>query len=633
MCGIVGFAGFEDKKLLHNMTTSLTHRGPDQHAYFLDDNISFGHRRLSIIDLSEKGRQPMCNEEGNLTITFNGEIYNYKELRETLNQLGHKFNSNTDTEVILYAYQEYGPTCVTKLNGCFAFAIYNSNTKSLFLARDRMGIKPLYYAHINDHFYFASEIKAILAAEEIKREVNLSALNSYLSYYANTKSETMFKGIHKLPPGHTLTYKDNKVTIEKYWNLQMNPVEQPNSQKQLLELLQDSVQKRLMSDVPLGVYLSGGVDSGSVVSLMKNVTNNIKTFSVGFSNDSKKTELAGAKIAADYFGTDHHEIIVDLKSIKHLPNIVYHQDEPMGDPTSIPTYLLSQQAKKKVTVVLTGEGADEQFAGYEQEKFMLLHQKYLQKIPLALRKPLTYPLAKLPAKALNPIFKYMGQLGDEGKRRLIEFINSATTAEQLLSIISIFSDTEKKQLTQGQLHQEIITNQTTNNLNKTYFSQKQQLLNSLLLFENKEVLTENLLMKVDKNTMAHGVEARVPFLDHRVVEFAASLPEKQKLRSLKDKYILRQTMQKHLPPKRSKQKKERFFVPINHWLKSELSSLSKDLLSKQTITKQGYFDYHYIQKAFENYNSSPLFYSRQLWTLLNFQLWHKMFIDREKVTI
>jgi asparagine synthase (glutamine-hydrolysing) len=612
----------------------LEHRGPDQKGFFVDKNVSFGHRRLSIIDLSDHGNQPMSNEDETLWIVFNGEIYNYKELRKQLESKGHKFSSKTDTEVLVHMYQEFGEKCLEKLNGCFAFAIFDSKKRSLFLARDRMGIKPLYYTTVAGKFYFSSEIKALLEVPEFKKKVNLQALNNYLSFFANPGKETMFQGIFKLEPGHFLTFKDGTLQKKKYWDLKMNPQQLRRSpEKYLHNLLSDSVQKRLMSDVPLGVYLSGGVDSGSVVSLMKPYSEKIKTFSVGFdTGDTKDSELHRARHLAEHFETEHQEVKVGFDSVKHLPSIIWHQDEPMGDPTSIPTFMLSQEAKKKVTVVLTGEGADEQFAGYEQEKFMMLQKRVLQKFPLWMRHAGSFPLSKIPAKSFNPLFGYMEALGEEGKKRAVDFTRSKTPSEALFNVISIFSEKEKEEATSGKLLRETLQHSTEKQIGQDFsFSWSNGLLNQLLLFENKVMLTENLLMKVDKNTMAHGIEARVPFLDHRVVEFAAKLPQAMKLNGWRDKYLLRKTMENQLPAGRAQQKKQRFFVPVDHWLQNELSSLSRDYLSKRIIKRQGFFDHNYVNKMFSSYKSSPLFYGRQIWTLLNFQMWHKMFIEGEKV--
>jgi len=613
------------------MTSLLEHRGPDQSSHYTDEVVSLGHRRLSIIDLSDDGKQPISNEDGTIWVVFNGEIYNYKELRQKLEEKGHRFKSKTDTEVIVHAYEEYGEKCVNLFNGDFAFAVYDVSKRKLFLARDRLGIKPLYYTLIDGVVYFASEIKALLAIPGINRKVNPKALNYYLSFFANPLRETMFKGIYKLSPGHLLTYGKEGLSVQKYWDLEMQPTLSANPEKGLFSLLSDSVEKRLMSDVPLGVYLSGGIDSGTVVALMSKMTDKIKTFSVGF--DFSLGELARAKTTAEHFNTDHQEIILNADSIKELPKIVWHQDEPMGDPTSVPTYLLSKEARKKVTVVLTGEGADEQFAGYEQEKFMLLHQKYIQKIPF--RENLAFPLQKIPASTFSIFFKYMGSLGEEGKKRLIDFVSSSDNTEALMSMVAIFNEKEKKEIAGKKMAQEFSRENVTSAIRQRFLSDPhaQNLLNQLLLFENKIPLAENLLMKVDKNTMAHGVEARVPFLDHRVVEFAAKLSPDMKLRCLQDKYILRKVIKPYLPPRKSKQKKERFFVPVDHWLKDQLQPLSEELLSEKLLRKQGHFNPVYVQKMLQRYDSSPLFYGRQIWTVLNFQMWHKIFIEEEKLRL
>ncbi len=655
MCGIAGFYGPEDKKLIREMTALLEHRGPDQCGYYTDSQVSLGHRRLSIIDLSEDGKQPMSNEDGSVWVVFNGEIYNYKELRALLVQKGHRFRSRTDTEVIVHAYEEYGEKCVELLNGCFAFVIYEQKSgrersgkeRTLLLARDRLGIKPLYYTFAGERFLFASEIKSLLAAPEVPREVNREALEQYLTFYSNPLEETMFKGIYKLLPGHVLRFRDGRLYRKQYWELRMSPerIPQQRARTELYSLLSHSVQKRLMADVPLGVYLSGGVDSGSVVALMSKLSGGagdagssgsgrIKTFSVGFREDPANNELARARQSAEFFGTDHREIIIGADSIKALPAVVWHQDEPMGDPTSIPTYFLSKEAKKSVTVVLTGEGADEQFAGYEQEKFMLLRRKYLESLPFgrALSSYISRSVIKIPAKLLNPLFKYMGSLGEEGKKRAADFISADKNSAAFLSMISIFNDKEKLEL----LGRKIPDAAGTSKKLKDYLdslNNSTNLLNNLLWFENKALLAENLLMKVDKNTMAHGIEARVPFLDHKVVEFAGRLPERFKLRGRRDKHILRETMKPYLPPGKHRQAKERFFVPVDLWLREELAPLSEQLLSPREIRRQGYFNQDYILKVQRNYANSPLYYGRQLWTLLNFQLWHKTFIEKEKIKI
>ncbi len=633
MCGIAGFYGFEDKELLQRMTAVLSHRGPDQSGYYSDKNCSLGHRRLSIIDLSERGRQPISNEDGSIWVTFNGEIYNFKPLKKELEKRGHHFASGTDTEVIVHAYEEWKEKCLAKFNGDFAFVIYDSTKKSLFLARDRLGIKPLYYVQIGERLLFASEIKALLEYPEMQRKVNLSAVNYYLTFFANPLSETMFQGVYKIPPGHYAEYTNNRLSLHQYWDIPRYG-ERSVHPDEVFPLLQDSVKLRLMSDVPLGIYLSGGIDSGTVTALMSKVTDKINTFSVGFDANEYDSELKRARVTAEYFNTNHKEIIVGSKAVSELPKIVWHQDEPMADPTSIPTYLLSKEAKKQVTVVLTGEGADEQFAGYEQEKYMLWHQNYITKIPSPLRAATATMLNYLPSRSLNPFLKYMGSLGKEGKKRVGQFLTTNHPTDALMSMVSIFSEEEKKEITVNQLL--TVTQQLPVNtaLQQQYFTaQNQPFLHQLLRFENKVPLAENLLMKVDKNTMAFGIEARVPFLDHRLVEAMALLSPEQKINGFTNKYLLRKIMQPHLPKETVQRKKERFFVPVDMWLKDDLQPLLDQLLHPSLLAQQQLFNPAYIQKARERYPQSPLYYGRQLWTLLHFQMWHRMFIEKEKIKL
>ncbi|MFH1439615.1 MAG: asparagine synthase (glutamine-hydrolyzing), partial [Candidatus Woesearchaeota archaeon] len=362
MCGICGFNS-ENKELIRKMAAVIKYRGPDQSGFYLDANISLGHRRLSIIDLSKKGKQPMFNEDGSICIVYNGEVYNFKELRGDLERKGHKFYSNTDTEVIIHAYEEYGKKCVEYFNGMFAFAIYDSIKKEIFISRDRIGIKPLYYYIKDNKFAFASEIKSILEDKQIKRDVNLDALNKFITFRYIPEGETIFKNIYRLLSGHCISYdlKKNKIRIQKYWDLDISNKNILNKseyyfKKRIRELLKDSVRKRLISDVPLGVYLSGGLDSSSVLAMMRDLNHNdkIKTFSVGFEHDVIGNELKYAKKVSEYFKTDHKEFLIKSDVIKLLPKIIQHLDEPMSDPATIPNYVLSENAKKDVTVVLTG---------------------------------------------------------------------------------------------------------------------------------------------------------------------------------------------------------------------------------------------------------------------------------------
>src|SRR3989338_7106098 len=416
MCGILGF-NWKDKVLLKKALKKIEHRGPDAFGTFSNKDISLGHRRLSIIDLSNAGKQPMSNEDKTIWIVFNGEIYNYKELKAELKEK-HNFKSNTDTEVLIHLYEENGFDMVKKLDGIFAFCIYDSKKKILFIARDRAGIKPLYYSFNDGDFIFCSEIKGIIENKKIKREVNLNSLISYLIFRANTEEETMFKGIKKLKPGYFVAYdlKNNNLELKKYWDL--NKKEEGGSEKyyaeKLKEALEKSVKSQMMSDVPYGAYLSVGVDSGTIVSLMSRFSNKpVKTFSVGF-EDAEDNEMAEARMLAKKLGTDHHELWINKGSIKYLPEIIYHADEPMADPTAIPTYLLSEYAKKYCTVILTGEGADELFAGYPQYKFMKLHDKFVRSSQNMLRKICAQTTKIIPQSILSKGFSYAPSLGKKG---------------------------------------------------------------------------------------------------------------------------------------------------------------------------------------------------------------------------
>jgi len=625
MCGICGFA-WEDKKLLRQMSDILDHRGPDDKGYHTDKNISLANRRLSIIDRSKNGKQPIYNEDKSVCVVFNGEIYNFQELKSELEKKSHRFYSNTDTEVIVHSYEEYGEKCVEKFNGMFAFAIWDSKKKKLFIARDRHGIKPLYYSFLHNKIIFASEIKSILENKEIKRTLNYEALHYFLSFRCNSLNETMFKSIYKLPPAHYLIYKNKKFQIKRYWQQNFHPLDRSMDyySKLLLKKLEESVKLQLISDVPLGVYISGGLDSTTIVALMSRLgVKDIKTFNVSF-NLEKYEEKNYARQIADHFDTDHKEIIISSNTAKLLPKIVWHLDEPMSDPTSIPVYLLSEKVKKDATVILTGDGADEQFGGYVQYKFMKLHKK-LKIIPNTARKLMPLTLKHLPKDILNLFFKYSNDLGKEGMARMNNFVSTNNTSKAYLNLVGIFNEDEKKRLYSNEPAKSIdIEKHLSQFLDKKY-----PYMNNIMRLDTEMILTEDMLMKADKNTMAFSVEQRVPFLDHNISEIASRIPVNMKLKNFNEKYILKKAVKNLVPTQAINRKKTNFFVPIHDWFKDELLDVSKQLLSKENIAKQGIFDHRYIDKIWRNYKSSKLFYARQLWSLLCFQLWYKMFIEED----
>ncbi len=630
MCGITGIYGLEDKELIKRMTDVIDHRGPDDKGYFIDKEISLGVRRLSIIDV-KGGKQPIFNENQDKVIIFNGEIYNYKELKQELENKGHRFGTNSDTEVIVHCYEEFGERCVDKLRGMFAFAIYDLNNKKLFIARDRLGIKPLYYCLYDNKFVFGSEIKSILQFVE-RREIDYKALDAYFAMRFVFGERTLFNGIKRLMPGHYLEYDGKDLKIKKYWEFSINESNYDSKyyEESLMKLIEESVRIRLMSEVPLGAYLSGGVDSSTIVGVMsKFMDEPVKTFSVGFGYEEEEEELKMAKFVSEHFGTDHEEIIVKTDAIKFLPRIVWHFDEPVADPAAVPTYLLSERAKKKVTVVLTGEGGDEMFAGYEHYKIMKIGERF-KKLPRGFLKFVPKLASVIPGGFLNLFFKYSERLGEEGINRFGRYLDELNNRkEAYCEIINIFDKKEKEEFYSDKL-KEFLRNYKAEEGFNTFFND-QELLKELINLEINTELPEDLLMKVDKMTMAHSVEARVPFLDHKLVEFAATIPSNFKLNGVKDKYILRRCAARILPREIFNRKKQRFFVPLDIWFKEDLRGLVENFLSESNVVKRGFFNYNYIKKILGNYEKSRLFYGRQLWSILNFEMWHRIFIENDEM--
>ncbi|MBS3165848.1 asparagine synthase (glutamine-hydrolyzing) [Candidatus Woesearchaeota archaeon] len=626
MCGIVGF-NWEDKDLIKRMSTILEHRGPDGFGYFTDKGISLGHRRLSIIDLSAAGKNPMTNEDETVQLIFNGEIYNFKELRSQLEKKGHRFSSHTDTEVILHGYEEWGENVVHKLNGEFAFALWDTNKKRLFLARDRLGIKPLYYYWNNGKLIFASEIKSILLEPSVPRKVNKTAAYHFLNRRYIPGEDTLFDGIKKLLPGHTLTLGNGKVVIKQFWDVPLPETKNGVGViKETEELLRDSVGRRLIADVPVGVYLSGGIDSASIVALAsqakkeKGETDAVKTFSVGFNADSEVDELHKARIIANHFNTDHHEIVVEGNISKLLPKIIWHLDQPHGDPVVIPMFKLSELASKKVKVVLSGEGADEVFGGYVQYKTMLQAQK-MKFIPSTLGKNVAQ---HLPVSVFDQLYDYPSSIGEKGKEKVLDFIEDLK--QEGVAYQDLITITSKKD------REELFTQKIVPQTESYFQPQRKPLLNRMLYYDTKTWLPNYVLYINDRMTMAHSIEGRVPFLDHRLVEYVSKLDAKWKINGV-NKYLLRKAMAKTLPASVNNTKKHAFFMPLDKWYKDELKELAQELFTPSSVKNRGYFNYDQMQKIWNNYDSSKLIYGKQLFTMINFELWQRQFIDAEKIPL
>jgi asparagine synthase (glutamine-hydrolysing) len=616
MCGIAGF-NWEDQELIKRMSSILVHRGPDGEGIYTDTGISLGHRRLSIIDLSSAGAQPMSNKEGYLTITYNGEIYNFQEIREKLKEKGYRFKSNTDTEVLLYGYQQWGEKVLERLNGMFAFAIWDGRKKRLFVARDRVGIKPLYYFWDGERFVFGSEIKAILL-HNIERKINKNVAKDYLNLRYMPGEETLFKGIKKLLPGHYMVLKDDELQIEEFWNYPLpESRKDKNAVKEVKKLFGRSVRRRLISDVPVGVYLSGGLDSAAITGMVAGIKEDpVKTFSVGFNYNDKVDELVKAKEIAQHFQTDHQEIIVNEPISSMLPRILWHLDMPHGDPVVIPQFKLSELASKKVKVVLSGEGADETFGGYVQYKKMLQLQK-LQRIPSAL---MNFGVQHTPVKVFDQLFDYPSSIGEKGKEKVKDLVACKDDMEKAYgSFVSILSDKDRKEMLTFEGKESSVEFQKG----------RLPLLNQMLYYDSKTWMPNYVLHINDRMTMANSIEGRVPFLDHTLVEYGNDLHPSLKIKNGVNKWVLRQAMKKVLPT--SNTKKHAFFTPLDKWYKEELKDLMEQMFTPQNVRERGYFDYDVIKKIWENYNKSKLLYGKQMFTLLNFELWHRMFIDEEHI--
>jgi len=611
VCGICGF-NFEDKELIKEMASVMRHRGPDDSGCYVDERISLGHRRLSIIDLSEKGRQPMSNEEGSIWITYNGETYNYVELREELQRLGHRFSSSTDTEVIVHAYEEYGLDFAERLRGMFALAIWDSERKRLILARDAMGKKPLYYHFDGENLVFASEIKAILRAG-VEREIDRNGLLSYLAFQFTIGDQTMFQGIRKVMGGHMLVFDFKATGVEvkdvQYWDLSERVLKGSEGYfvKALRELLEESARLKLRSDVPVGAFLSGGIDSSVAVAFARDkVDYDFHTFSMGFETFS---ELEYAREVAEHLDTEHHEIVIyEEDVIRHFPRIAWHFDEPIGDPAIIANYFLSREAKRHVKVVLAGEAGDELFAGYGNYKTNLRFLRWFA-APQALRKLFGLALNILP-------YKHDPWL-NRNQRRFLYLAQKDLTQAHLYSIRGI-SDWEIKWLMNGADASKIYARAV---LPKGF----KHPLNYMLALDCKNMLPEKYLMKADKATMANSVEERLVILDERIVELAFAIPPGLKLRKGREKYVLRKAGEGRLPEKILWRKKQGFGVPIDAWIKGEMRDYVLQTLEGARLCRREFREQamrkvmdRVRRRSFTNYHQGIL-----VWTLFALEEWYE----------
>ena len=625
MCGIAGFTRFfdptGDMSSLISMGDSIAHRGPDAHGEYLDDGIGLCHRRLSIIDLSAAGNQPMFSEDGNLVIAFNGEIYNFLELRKDLEQKGYKFKTKTDTEVILALYQYEGSACLEKLYGMFAIALWDKHKQELFLARDRLGKKPLYYYHGQKQFIFGSEIKAILEINTVPKEIRHDAIYDFFMYQYVPESKSIFKNIHKLKPGHFLTINKNGINIKQYWDVTFNTQSTSNEDEisaGLLDIVNICTKQRMISDVPLGAFLSGGVDSSGVVALMaKNSQKPVVTCSIGF--DSKKfDEIKYAKQVADQYHTTHHELTVKENILDRLDHIAGFFDEPFADQSLVPTFFVSQLAKTKVTVALAGDGGDENFAGYSKYSVDQIENNLRNKIPGFIREtlfpPFVNPLQQSNIRSLNRA----GTLLNAMSKSPAEGFYLTNTFMTDLMWNRLANDNLKREI--DDYHPSIQTMQFYN------AADAEDHLSRVLYTDIKTYLVSDILVKVDRMSMANSLEVRAPILDHRVVEYAASIPSYLKLHQREKKYILKKAFARLLAPDILYRKKMGFSVPLAHWLRNELKTTAEEKLFQSENGLSNYFKPVEINNIWLEHQQGIRDHSAALWSLLMFEFWWQKYI-------
>jgi asparagine synthase (glutamine-hydrolysing) len=605
------------------MAKALAHRGPDSEGFFVNDHVGLAHRRLAIIDLSPDATQPMSNEDGSIWIVFNGEIYNFHELRDALIRKGHIFHSRSDTEVIVHLYEDLGPEALRALRGMFALAIWDANHRQLLLARDRLGKKPLFYFAGPSSFAFASELQSLLEDPSVPRVPDLEAIRYYLTYRYVPSPYSAFQGIRKLPPAHYLLLKDGQLRLNRYWTLHY--AEKSHEPEEVLSerlrgSLEEAVRLRMISDVPIGAFLSGGLDSSAVVALMSRLSGApVKTFSIGFEEDAF-SELPYARSIARRFGTDHHEFVVKPDAVSILPLLVRHFGEPFADSTAVPQYYLSKLAREHVTVVLAGDGGDEAFGGYDRY-VATLATRPTDRIPSPLRNGLAGVIRRLSKFPLSTPFllrtsRFLRALSDDPQRRYARWVSHFDLQQQAV----LFSSAFLKQV-RGIDPERLV-------LDVYQQTDATHLLDATLDVDVRTYLSDDLLVKVDITSMANSLEVRAPFLDHPLMEMAASLPPSLKIQGLEKKYLLKRAMAELLPVEILNRPKQGFIVPIDHWFRHDLQEMAYDTLLDPRSLGRGYFRPEVVRRLLDEHVRGVQNFHRQLWNLLMLELWHRCFIDR-----
>jgi asparagine synthase (glutamine-hydrolysing) len=631
MCGICGIFNFDgqtvSKELLQRMNNTLVHRGPDGEGYFIGPNIGLGHRRLSIIDL-EGGKQPMSNEDGSIQVVFNGEIYNCLELKKDLEAKGYRFKTRSDTETIVHGYEEWGEDFVQKLRGMFAIVLWDSRNQKLLLLRDRVGKKPLYYHLGKDRIIFASEIKALISDQSIPREIDPIALDSYLSFGYVPSPLSIFKAIRKLAPAHIAVCRPGHYSVRQYWHLDMGNETVSRSEEDVLEelktLFDEAVRLRLISDVPLGAFLSGGVDSSAVVASMACLVENgpVKTATIGFS-DKAFDELEYARVVARRYQTDHTEFVVNPDALGVLEEIVWHLDEPFADASAIPTYYVSKMARQKVTVALSGDGGDEIFAGY-------INRYYMNRLEDRIRKD-------LPHFVKHNILGAMGELYPKADflprpLRLKRFLSnlSRTFEQAYFRDMSFYFLPEMKEKLYRSEFKSAVKDFNALDILGDHFkvNQNPDITSRAQYVDIKTYLPEDILVKVDRMSMAHSLEVRAPILDHKLIEYVGSLPSNLKLKGRKSKYIFKKMLEDRLPPGILYRRKQGFSIPLASWLRNEMKGFAEMTLFSSQNRLSTFFNLKYIEDLWRRHLSGRQDYAYPLWGLMMFSLWERRFLDK-----
>ncbi len=608
-----------DGAVVRRMAAAIAHRGPDGEGFHIDGAVGLGHRRLSIIDLAG-GAQPISNEDDTLQIVFNGEIYNFVELREDLERKGHRFKTRSDTEVILHGYEEWGVECVNRLNGMFAFAIWDAPRRRLFLARDHLGIKPLYYTTIGERLVFGSEIKALLEHPGCERAVNLSALSQLFTLRFVPSPETLFAGIRKLPPGHWLLADKTGLTVERYWN-HVPAAFVDASEGELIEryqaLVEDAVRLQMRSDVPVGLFLSSGIDSAALLALMgRHTADPVRTFTIGFEDGERSNETDDARALARRFGADHDEMVVGARDYEsYFERYLWDLEEPVGNETAAAFYFVSLIARRKVKVALTGQGADEPWAGYHRYIGVKLSHLY----------------SRLPGFLTDGVIRPIVESTSSQERLLrgVAALSERDVLARMVKIYSFYSAQMKERLFQPWMKAEISTDgaEARDALRRLQGDvSRLDPLSQMLYIDTRANLPDDLLMVGDKTAMANSLEARVPYLDYRIVEFIESLPPHLKLRGLKGKYLHKKALAKWVPQEVVTRRKKGFANPIDQWLRSRMKGYAADMLLGDGSAASRYFDRGYVRQLFDQHESGRRNHLRHIYLLLSFELWHRRFI-------